>query len=95
MVARVGKIDLGAVPLGLLLSRVVPVRIPIRAFDPIVRAFSNKRIRVDRTSDGNFVAVLIDGPKPNRLPVTEIRSPLDGKLTEDTEPAAGVPTDQV
>jgi hypothetical protein len=94
MVARVGKIDLGAVPLGLLLSRVVPVRIPIPAFDPIVRAFSNKRIRVD-PSDGNFVAVLIDGPKPNRLPVTEIRSPLDGKLTEDTEPAAGVPTDQV
>jgi hypothetical protein len=27
-----------------------------------------------------------DRPKPNRLPVTEIRSPLDEKPTEDAEP---------
>jgi hypothetical protein len=39
---------------------------------------------------GEFCSVRIDGPKPNRLPVMEIRSPLDEKPTEDAEPAMGV-----
>jgi hypothetical protein len=51
-------------------------------------ALSNKRVQVDRTPNGNFCSVLIDGPKPNRLPVTEI--PFDEKPTEDAEPATGV-----
>jgi len=56
----------------------------------LAAALSNKRIRVDRTPDGNFAAVLIDGPKPNRLPVTEIRIPLDEKPTDDAEAATSV-----
>jgi hypothetical protein len=60
------------------------------AVDPIIRGPIEHALPVDRTPDGNFAGVLIDGPKPNRLPVTEIRSPLDEKPGDDAEPPTGV-----
>jgi hypothetical protein len=56
----------------------------------LAAALSNKRIRVDRTPDGNFAAVLIDGPKLDRLPMAERSSPFDEKPTCDAKPATGV-----
>ena len=52
-------------------------------------AISNKRVRVDRTPMAILQRV-IDRPKPNVLPVTEVRNPFDEKPTEDAEPATGV-----
>jgi hypothetical protein len=39
----------------------------------------------------NRVINRIDGPKPSRLAVTEIRNQFDEKPTEDAEPATSVP----
>ena len=53
-----GKLDVDAVPLGFALIAGVTRSDP----NPLASALSNKRIRIDRTADGNFAAVLIDGP---------------------------------
>jgi len=35
-------------------------------------------------------AEAVDGPKPNRMPMTKIRNPLDENPTEGAETTAGV-----
>ena len=42
----------------------------------------------------NRVINRIDGPKPSRLAVTEIRNQFDEKPTEDAEPATSVPDER-
>jgi hypothetical protein len=80
MVRGVGKLDVYAVPLGFALIAAASRSDPHPDTDPsrsprsrchvrsirLFAALSNKRIRVDHTPNGNFAAVLIDGPKPNQ-----------------------------
>jgi hypothetical protein len=97
MVAWVRKLDVDAVPLGFGL-RAISVRTPTpicpgrRARDVMCgRSDCSRPYRTNAskwTAPRNFAAVLIDVPKPKRLP--EIRSPLDEKRIEDAEPATGV-----
>ena len=103
MVARVGKLDVDVVPLATTVCCYHCRQPPRSEFRhrsaqitalPTSVAVSNKRIRVDRTPDGNFAAVLIDGPRPNRLSVRETRSPLDEKPTEDAETSMRVLDEQ-
>jgi DNA invertase Pin-like site-specific DNA recombinase len=56
----------------------------------LAAALSNKRIRVDRTPEGNFEAVLIDGPRLNRLPVSQVENSFDEKPAEPVEPATSL-----